>query len=78
MANGQRQGTAGPSIVPRTGIPVIDELNGFVGTLHIEDGQDGAEDLLLHDGIGFLHVHQDGGLNETLAGIVVTANGYTT
>jgi len=63
-------------IGPQTGIPGIDELDGIVGTLHIEDGQDGAEDLLLHDGIGLLHVHQDGGFDETLAGIVVTSDGH--
>ena len=32
-------------------LPVVDEVDGLVGALDGEEGEDGAEDLLLHDGI---------------------------
>ena len=43
-------------------LPLVDEVDGLVGAVHGDEGEERPEDLLLHDGVGRVDVaqHRDG------------------
>ena len=52
-------------------LPVVDEVHGLVGTLHVDEGEDRAEDLLLHDGVGRIDIAEHGDGDEQVRLVVL-------
>lgn len=56
-------------------LPGVDEVDGLLDALHGDDGEDRAEDLLLHDGAVGVDVGEDGGGDEAVLGVGLAADG---